>query len=170
VKNLVIVRHAKSSWDTSTLNDIDRPLNGRGKHDAPLMRRILRERGLVPGRILSSPAKRARKTAKLIAAEVGYAADAIDIRDEIYMQGVPALMALVQTLDDAWPRVFLCGHNPDLTELVNRLSGESIANVPTCGIASIAFEVGSWAHVMAGSGRLVFFDYPKRHSGASVAD
>lgn len=163
MKNLVVVRHAKSSWDEPALSDIDRPLNHRGKRDAPLMGGILQARGLVPDRILSSPAKRARKTARLIAKEIGYDAEAIDIRDSLYMDGVPALMALIQGLNDAWERVYLIGHNPDLTELVNRLTDENIENVPTCGIASIEFDVDSWLHIMVGSGRLALFDYPKRH-------
>jgi phosphohistidine phosphatase len=163
MKNLVIIRHAKSSWDDPALADIDRPLNGRGKRDAPLMGGVLKSRGLRPDRIVSSPAKRARKTAKLLAHEVGYEPEAIDIRDSIYMEGVPALMALIQGLDDAWQRVYLIGHNPDLTDLVNKLAGENIENIPTCGMASIEFEVDSWAHIMAESGRLAFFDYPKRH-------
>jgi len=163
MKNLVVIRHAKSSWDDPGLADIDRSLNGRGKHDAPLMGGLLKARGMRPGRIVCSPAKRARKTAKLIAEELGYAAEAIDIRPGIYMEGLPALIAIIQGLDDAWQRVYLVGHNPDLTDLVNRLAGESIDNVPTCGVASIEFEVESWAHIMAGAGRLAFFDYPKRH-------
>jgi phosphohistidine phosphatase len=163
MKNLIVIRHAKSSWDDPALADIDRPLNKRGKRDAPLMGGILKFRELAPDRIISSPAKRARKTAKLIAAGVGCDAGTIDVRERIYMQGVPALIELVQELDDAWNRVYLVGHNPDLTELVNRLAGEDIDNIPTCGVASIEFEVGSWAHVMAGAGRLAFFDYPKRH-------
>jgi phosphohistidine phosphatase len=163
MKNLIVIRHAKSSWDDPALADIDRPLNKRGKRDAPLMGGILKFRELAPDRIISSPAKRARKTAKLIAAGVGCDAGTIDVRERIYMQGVPALIELVQELDDAWKRVYLVGHNPDLTELVNRLAGEGIDNIPTCGVASIEFEVDSWAHVMAGAGRLAFFDYPKRH-------
>lgn len=163
MKNLVVIRHAKSSWDEPALSDIDRPLSKRGRRDAPLMGGILRARGLVPDRIVSSPARRARKTAKLIAREIGYDAEAIDLRDGIYMDGVPALLALVQSLDDAWQRVYLIGHNPDLTELVNRLADENIDNLPTCGIASIEFEVDSWVHIMAGAGRLALFDYPKRH-------
>lgn len=163
MKHLILIRHAKSSWDEPALSDIDRPLNHRGKRDAPLMGGLLKARGLVPDRIVSSPAKRARKTAKLIAREIGYDAEAIDIRGSVYMQGVPALLTLVQGLSDGWERVYLIGHNPDLTDLLNALADESIDNVPTCGIAAIEFAVESWSHIMAGAGRLALFDYPKRH-------
>ena len=163
MKNLVVIRHAKSSWDDPAISDIDRPLNGRGKRDAPLMGGLLKARGVLPDRIVCSPAKRARKTAKLLAGEMGYEPEAIDIRPNIYMEGLPALIAIIQGLDDGWQRVYLIGHNPDLTELVNRLAGEHIGNVPTCGVASIEFAVDSWTHIMAGAGRLAFFDYPRRH-------
>lgn len=163
MKNLVVIRHAKSSWDDPAAADIDRPLNKRGKRDAPFMGSLLKFRGLPPDRIVTSPAKRALKTARLIAEEVGYDPEAIDIRDAIYLGDAPFLIDLIQGLDDAWERVYLFGHNPDLTDLVNRLAGETIANVPTCGVASIEFEVDSWSHIMAGTGRLAFLDYPKRH-------
>lgn len=163
MKNLLIIRHAKSSWDDPALADFDRPLNKRGKQDAPFMGGLLKDRGLRPERIVSSPAKRASKTAKLIAEAVGYPAQSIDFRQDLYLPDLPALIEIVRAFDDAWGRVFLVGHNPGLTELCNLLTGEQIANIPTSGIASIEFEVGSWSHLMAGAGRLAFFDYPKRH-------
>jgi phosphohistidine phosphatase len=163
MKNLIVIRHAKSSWDDPSLADIDRPLNQRGKRDAPLMGSILRLRELTPDRMVSSPAKRARKTAKLIAKEVGYDTEAIDLRENLYLAEAPALVELIRALDDAWSRVYLIGHNPGLTGLVSRLAGENLAHLPTCGVASIEFAVDSWAHLMKGAGRLAFFDYPKRH-------
>lgn len=163
MKNLILIRHAKSSWDEPGVADIDRPLNKRGKRDAPFMGSLLRFRGLEPDRIVTSPARRAAKTARLLAGEVGYPDDAIDVRDSIYMQDVPGLIELIRGLDDRWGRVYLIGHNPELTELTNRLADENIDNVPTCGIASIILEVDAWSHIMEGAGRLAFFDYPKRH-------
>lgn len=163
MKNLIIIRHAKSSWDDPGLADFDRPLNKRGKRDAPLMGGLLRDRELYPDRIVSSPASRASKTARLIAEAVGYDPGAIDFRDNLYLAGLPALVELVRGFDDTWGRVYLIGHNPELTELCNFLAGEDIANIPTAGVAAIEFAVDSWAYVMAGAGRLAFFDYPKRH-------
>jgi phosphohistidine phosphatase len=163
MKNLVVIRHAKSDWNEPATADIDRPLNPRGQRDAPFMGSLLKFRGLSPDLIVSSPAKRALKTARLIAEQVGYEPDAIEIRGSIYLGSVSVLIELIRGLDDALGRVYLIGHNPDLTDLVNRLAGEDIANLPTCGIASLTFEVESWGHIMEGAGRLVFFDYPKRH-------
>lgn len=163
MKNLIIIRHAKSSWDDPAMADKDRPLNKRGKRDAPFMGSVLKFRDLPPDHIVTSTAKRALKTAQIIAEAVGHDPAEIEARDSVYLADVPTLVSLVQGLDDDWERVYLFGHNPDLTELANRLAGESIANIPTCGMASIEFEVDSWGHIMAGAGRLAFFDYPKRH-------
>lgn len=167
MKNLVIIRHAKSSWDNPVLPDQERPLNPRGKRDAPFMGQILLSRGLTPDLIITSPAKRARKTAKLVAAAVGYPADGILEDPRLYLHGVPVLMDLVAALPDATNRVYLVGHNPDFTDLVNLLTDKDVANVPTCGVASIDFDLDAWAHVGAGLGRLALFDYPKRHRHAT---
>jgi phosphohistidine phosphatase len=163
MKNLIVIRHAKSAWDDPSLADIDRPLNKRGKRDAPFMGALLKFRDMEPDLIVSSHAKRAQKTAGLIAEAVGYDSDAIAVDERIYLQGVPALIESIRALDDAHDRVYFIGHNPDLTELVNRLAGENLSELPTCGVAAIRFDVESWEYVMEGSGRLGFFEYPKKH-------
>ena len=163
MKNLIVIRHAKSSWDDPTVADKDRRLNKRGERDAPFMGKQLHARGLMPDRMVCSPARRALDTARFIAGQVRYNVDAIDIRDALYMEGESALMSIVQGLDDAWSRVYLIGHNPDLTRLVDRLTGDGVDHMPTCGIAAIDFDMKSWSHIMVGSGKLAFFDCPKRH-------
>lgn len=164
IKNLIVIRHAKSSWDSPSLRDIDRPLNKRGERDAPFMGGLLKSRGLLPDRIVCSPAVRARATARLLAIAVGHAPEAIVIHPEIYAHGLHALLTVVHGLDNGWNRVYLIGHNPDLTVLVNRLTGEELAHLPTCGVASLEFNVEDWPQVMDGSGRLSLFDYPKRYA------
>ncbi|MVF24928.1 histidine phosphatase family protein [Methylocaldum sp. BRCS4] len=163
MKCLIAIRHAKSDRDQPFLADIDRPLNNRGKRDASVMGDVLKFRGQEPDLIVTSPAKRALETAELIAEAVGYDSRAIAVRDSIYLQGTPALLELIRSLEDIHNRVYLIGHNPDLSELVTRLTGESLGTLPTCGIAAIEFPVDAWAYVMHGSGRLVFFDSPKQH-------
>lgn len=163
MKHLLIIRHAKSSWDEPALTDFDRPLNGRGRHDAPLMGQVIASRGIRPERILSSAARRARQTAKRIARELGVDPADIELREDLYLAEAGALQALLQTLDDRWNQVFLVGHNPGLTDLANQLCDAGIGNIPTCGIVAINFDVSSWSHLMAGSGRLVFFDFPKQY-------
>ncbi|UZR27615.1 histidine phosphatase family protein [Methylococcus mesophilus] len=163
LRELLLIRHAKSAWTDPSLTDRDRPLNERGKRDAPFMGSLLRFRGMEPDCMVSSPARRARKTARLIAGEVGYDKDAIVIAEQIYLGGRRAVVELVQALNDEDERVYIIGHNPDLSEAASCLTGESLGELPTCGMVAIEFPVYSWTHVMEGAGRLKFFDYPKKH-------
>ncbi len=165
MKNLILIRHAKSSWDDADLTDRERSLNKRGKRDAPAMGRLLKEKGLRPEHILSSPAKRALKTAKLIAEEVGYPKKGIDIREELYGQdgqGLDALTELIAGLDDGWNRVYLIAHNPELTDLANRLTGGGIENIPTCGLVSVEFSQEHWRDCAQAGGKLALFERPPK--------
>ena len=162
MKNLILIRHAKSSWDDPALSDLERPLNKRGKRDAPVMGRLLKEKGLLPDVILASHAKRSLKTATKIAREVGYPKGRIETREAIYLHGVDALIELIRALDDHNNRVFLIGHNPDLTDLTNLLTGSNIANVGTCGVVSIEFPSISWRDISEGCGRLALFERPPK--------
>lgn len=163
MKNLILIRHAKSSWDDPALDDRDRPLNGRGKRDAPLMGTVLKARALSPDRMIASPARRAFKTAKLIAKEIGFPIADIALDTRIYLAEAKVLLELVQQLPDEAGQVVLFGHNPGFTDLLNLLTEAGIGNVPTCGVASIEFAVDAWSAVCPGAGRLRFFDYPKAH-------
>jgi phosphohistidine phosphatase len=128
------------------------------------MGKLLKSRGLIPDRIVCSPAVRAGMTARLLADAVGYELAAIETYPELYEQGVSGLMTVIHGLNSGWTRVYLIGHNPDLSLLVNRLTGEHLGQLPTCGVASLVFDVEHWPHIMEASGRLSLFDYPKRYS------
>lgn len=162
MKNLILVRHAKSSWDDPTLPDQERPLSKRGKRDAPVMGRLLKQRGWVPDLILSSQATRAIKTANKLARELGYPKKRIEVREGIYLRGVDELVGLIAALDDHCQRVMLVGHNPEFTELAKRLTHAEIDNVPTCGVVSIVFEPASWKDCAHVGGRLEFFERPAK--------
>ncbi len=162
MKTLTLLRHAKSSWDHPELADIDRPLNKRGKRDAPIMGERLARAGISPELILTSPARRARKTASRVARALGYPADRIVVDPRIYAAAPAELMALIRGLDDRWSDVMLVGHNPTLTELANELTAADIDNVPTAGVVRIRFPVPSWSDIRPGAGELTLFDYPKR--------
>lgn len=166
MKNLIVIRHAKSSWAEPGLADRERPLNKRGKRDAPFMGALLRARGVTPDLMVASPARRATKTARLIAAEVGYPVETITVEERVYRDDAAGLIDLIGTLPNDRAVVFLIGHNPTLTDLVNLLAGESVGNLPTCSVADIEFAGDSWAHIAPGTGRLRFLDYPKRHLAA----
>ncbi|QSA96260.1 histidine phosphatase family protein [Methylococcus sp. EFPC2] len=162
MKRLLLVRHAKSSWDDPGLPDRERPLNKRGKRDAPWMGQLLKKRGYAPDRILTSPAKRALKTASKLAKELGYPQDRIEVREGIYLRGVDELTELIATLDPGWRRVLLVGHNPELSELAHRLTRADLADLPTCGAVSIAFDAASWRDCARGGGHLEFFERPPK--------
>lgn len=162
MKTLFLVRHAKSSWKDPTLGDQDRPLNKRGKRDAPRMGKRLADREVRPHVLLTSPAVRARKTAATIASEIGFPAEEIVVNEQIYHGGTTGLLGVIRGLDEGVTCAMIFGHNPALTDLVNYLAHTEIENVPTCGVAEIRFYSNSWSDVVKGGGELADFDYPKR--------
>ena len=163
MKRLYLVRHAKSSWKNPDLADFDRPLNKRGKRDTPAMANRLKEQGVSPDLILSSPAKRALKTARVIARATGYPKKKIRTDRSIYSDGQSAILELLRSLDHAISEVMVFGHNPDLTVLAEDLSGYRVSNIPTCGIFCVDFDIDAWQDLTADKGRFVSFDYPKKH-------
>jgi len=160
-KVLYLVRHAKSSWADPSLADRDRPLNGRGRRNAPDMGRRLAEQGFKPQLIVSSPAKRALTTATSIANELGVDKTGIVIDDEMYFTGSGGMLGVLERVDDAYSSVMLVGHNPAMTGLLNRLCDAGVYNMPTCAIAIIGFDMESWAMVQSAEGILIGYDYPK---------
>lgn len=162
MKRLFLCRHAKSSWKDSTLADIDRPLNKRGKKDAPVMGARLAMRGFGPDLILASPAKRALATARQLAKHVDYPKKNIIIKNELYGATPDTQMHIIRNVYDDLTSVYIVGHNPETTLLANYLGGLDIYNVPTCGIVLLEFDVESWGKIDRGEGKLILFDYPKR--------
>lgn len=163
MKRLYLVRHAKSSWDDPDLDDAERPLNDRGRKDAPLMGKRLKERELAPGLIISSPAIRAWTTCQVIVEILGYDPDQIHAYPEVYHASSETLLKIVQGLADKYDSVLLVGHNPGLTDFVNDLTEGFIPNIPTAGVVGIQFKVDHWKEVRQGAGHLEFFDFPKRN-------
>jgi phosphohistidine phosphatase len=161
MKRLTLIRHAKSSWKYPKLADSDRPLNKRGKHDAPMMGGRLAARKQFPDLIISSPAKRAILTAQAIAKELGYSPDKIREKKRVYLASVEELIGVINKIDDKYNHVMLFGHNPGFNELSLYLTGHKVENIPTCGVFCIDFGIGSWKEVAMGKGRFVYFDFPK---------
>lgn len=158
-KQLLLVRHGKSDWGNLDLKDFDRPLNKRGKENAPEMAERLLNRGFKFDLMVSSPAKRAKSTAKFFAE--AYQVDQIQFEASIYEANTQALLKVVNHLDDDANTVVMFGHNPGFTDLVNELSDADIYNIPTAGMVLISFPFESWKMVSKGTGDLIFFDYPK---------
>jgi phosphohistidine phosphatase len=161
---LTLIRHAKSSWDNPALSDFDRPLNKRGMKNAPLMGKIINKRGLAFEQIVTSPALRAITTAHLIAGKTRFPEENIEQRQELYGASVHALLNCVQSLDNQYKRIALVAHNPGVTDFCNYLSGESIANLPTCAVAVIEFDLDDWRAVDQDMGRLVLYEYPRKYT------
>jgi len=162
MRRLTLVRHGKSSWAEPYSGDFDRPLNGRGKRDARLMGERLASRGARPDVIVASPARRARKTARIIAGALGYGKKKIREEPPIYEADVGTLIDIIHHLGGRARHAILVGHNPGFTDLAEDLTGERLGNVPTCGVVTIEYDVDSWGKVSRGRGRLVYFDFPKR--------
>ena len=160
-KQLLLVRHAKSDWENIKLSDFDRPLNPRGEKNAPEMAKRLLKRGKIPQSIVSSPAVRALTTARYFANEFGHDKSGIVKVPEIYEALTSTLMSVINDLDNQFSFIALFGHNPGITELVRNLCNKDLYNIPTCGMVLIEFPFDEWNMVSAGTGEMVFYDYPK---------
>ncbi|MBW2520869.1 MAG: histidine phosphatase family protein [Deltaproteobacteria bacterium] len=164
MKHLILLRHAKSSWKDPSLDDFDRPLNKRGKENAPLMGQRLAAMGERPQIILASPAMRARKTAYLVAPALNCSDEMITFVPNIYEADVTTLLNIIQDLRDIWQTVILVGHNPGLTELANQLAPCGLANVVTCGAVKLEFKCSRWKEIKLNSGVMLYYEYPKKAS------
>lgn len=160
MKKLFIIRHAKSSWKDSALDDFDRPLSKRGKSDAPMIGSRLRERNIYPDIIISSPAKRAKTTAEIIAKELKYSKDIL-LEDEVYESTLNKLQKIVTKVDDNNSTLFLVGHNTSLNILAWHYVDFS-ENIVTCGVLEIEFDCDRWKDASDKNAKLISYDYPKK--------
>ena len=162
MKRLTLVRHAKSDWSLPGQQDWDRELSKRGERDAPEMARRLRSRKLKPLLILTSPAARALRTATIMAHELKVPAQHMRQEERLYLAGPAEMLAVIRELGSTAAHLMVFGHNPGITEFANRLSrGETIDNLPTCGVFTALFDVSDWRELDWGSGQEAEFDYPK---------
>jgi phosphohistidine phosphatase len=162
---ITLVRHAKSDWGHPELSDFDRPLNTRGRRDAPFMGARLVEKldELCThfDLMLASPANRAITTARVVADAIHYPPDDIETDSDLYLASATELLNILQSVDDDIHHIALVSHNPGLTTLANSLGSQHIPNLPTCGIMIIEADIRSWKKLGPGSGRTIDFLYPK---------
>ncbi len=163
MKKLYVARHAKSSWKQEGLTDMDRALKGSGVRDAYGTAEYLRSQGDIPELIISSPATRALHTAIIFAKSLGYPVGKIKIREEAYHATTKVLFDMIRETPNEVNSVMFFGHNPTITDFVNKCISHRINNVPTTGVACLRFEADDWAEIDK-KAELVFFDYPKRRS------
>jgi len=162
IRHLLLIRHAKSDWDDPSLSDFERPLSARGERDVPIMGSRLATSSILPERIMSSPAQRAKSTAMGIARYLALPMQDIEWREELYLASPATMLDAIRNHPDHVTTLFLIGHNPGISALTTELCGEVIDNIPTCGIAHLVGEFNSWKE--AGKFRMVNFDYPKRQA------
>lgn len=162
MKTLLLVRHAKSSWDLATLNDFDRSLNERGKKDAPVMAQRLLDRKIDINTFVSSPAKRAKKTAELFCSIYKKDKEEIIFVPALYHASLNTFFEVVTQLNDDYNCVAIFSHNPVITEFVNQLvENFTIDNMPTCGVFAVKTSITKWKEFSTSKKELIFFDYPK---------
>jgi phosphohistidine phosphatase len=162
LKNLLLIRHAKSSWDDPAQEDFERTLNERGKKDAPLMAKRLLERKIRIDAFISSPAKRAKKTAELFAEEYGSNKNKIILHSELYLAASPVFHEIISSLDEDIHHAAIFSHNPGITDFVNELTAVRVDNMPTCAVYAITVEIIHWKDFNKAKKNFLFFDYPKK--------
>jgi len=162
LKTLLLIRHAKSSWDDPALSDYERPLNDRGKKDAPAMADRLYERGIKIDAFVTSPARRARKTAEQFAKRYKKEKEDLLLKTELYMASDEAFNSVVEKLNDDIDCVAIFSHNPGITDFANSLTDDiRIDNIPTSGIFAVSIEAKKWNKFKEAKKKFLFFDYPK---------
>ena len=162
MKTLTIVRHAKSSWREVGLTDRERPLNKRGKRDAPAMGARIEEYGIRPSLIISSPAVRAWTTARIIAETISYPVEFLQREDGLYLASLDQILDVVMAQDDGFNHLMVVGHNPGLTDFVNYLSPGLTGILQTAGLVSVEIEQEDWNLYERPQTTLLVHDWPKK--------
>ena len=168
MRTLTLVRHAKSSWKDTSLADRDRPLNKRGERDAPVMGRRIDEAGIRPSLIMSSPAVRAWRTAKIVAKALNYPREFLQREEELYLASLDDLLDVLLQQDLGFKSLMVVGHNPGLTDFANFLSPGLTHNVPTTGVVSVQFDRDDWNLYDRPETELLYYDFPKNVQATTV--
>jgi phosphohistidine phosphatase len=161
MKTLLLIRHAKSSWDTALLSDFERPLNERGKHDAPIMAKRIKDKKIEIDAFVSSPAKRAKKTAELFMHEFDLKEKKPILVPSLYEASLNNFYDTIENLKDKNNTVALFAHNPGITDFVNSLECSPVYNMPTCAVFALKIKTKHWLDFKEADKEFLFFDYPK---------
>lgn len=161
MKTLLLVRHAKSDWNDSSLADFDRPLNERGKTDAPVMAHRLLDKKIKIDAFISSPAKRAKKTASVFAKEYKREKEDVIFKPELYGAGEEVLFDVISHTANKFEHIAIFCHNPGITDFANLLTDARIDNIPTCGIFAVQVDCKHWTDFRHAKKEFWFFDFPK---------
>ena len=167
MKTLILVRHAKSDWNDPAVGDSERPLNERGKKDAKEMAKRLKKRGLKIDAFISSPAKRAFRTARAFAKAFDVKKDEIQTDKHLYGALPAQFEQTVASLNDKYNTVALFSHNPGITDYVNTLCNVHTDDMPTCAIFAVQANVQNWKDFAKAEKNFLFYDYPKNPLAAA---
>ena len=161
MKTLLLIRHAKSGWNDASLSDFDRTLTERGKSDAKMMAKRIKEQSIDIDFFVSSPAKRTRKTAKLFMKEFKKNEEEMLLISDLYEASVTDFYVTIENLEDTKNVVAVFAHNPGITEFVNSLECSPLYNMPTCAVFALKIKTNHWKEFHGAEKQFVFFDYPK---------
>lgn len=160
MKTLLLLRHAKSSWDDPKLEDFDRPLNERGLRAAPLVGRFMREQKVSVDLVLSSPARRTRETVALVT-QAAHLDAPVRFDERIYEASVEQLLEVISQIEERVNKALLVGHNPGMEGLILQLTGEE-KRAPTGALAQITLDEEKWSKVQPDCGTLDWLVKPKQ--------
>lgn len=162
MKELLLVRHAKSSWSNPSQDDFDRPLNERGQKDAAMMAQRMIQRGVAINGIISSTALRAITTARYFAHENKIPENSIICHDFLYHAPPERFIKAILQIPDSITTAAVFAHNPGITDFVNQLTDARIDDMPTCAVFAIKIDTASWKEFSKASKTFWFADWPKR--------
>jgi phosphohistidine phosphatase len=161
MKTVLLIRHAKSSWGDPMMIDFERPLNERGKKDAPAMAKKIKERNITIDAFISSPAKRAKKTAKLFTEIFRRKEDDIIYKTELYHADSATYYEVIETAGNENKTIAIFSHNPGITYFANELTEVKLDDMPTCAVFAISADCSKWKDFRKAKKNFLFFDYPK---------
>src|SRR5665647_1110373 len=161
MKTLLLIRHAKSSWNNVILPDFERPLNERGKYDAPLMAKQIKEKKIEIDAFVSSPAKRAKKTAEIFMDEFDTNEKKLILIPSLYEATSEKFYDAIENLKDNNDTVALFAHNPGITDFINSLECSPVYNMPTCAVYALEIKIKHWKDFKEAKKKFLFFDSPK---------
>lgn len=161
IKNLVLIRHAKSDWNNSSINDHERTLNIRGKRDIPIMASFLIRKYPQIEYAISSDSIRTIETINSLN-KYGYTLPEIHFTKNLYLAEIPQFEAELSGLSDEMNNVAICAHNPGIPNFVVKLCGPEINEIPSLGIVWIELDLDSWSEIFTAKGKIIRFDYPKK--------
>ncbi|HLO38728.1 MAG TPA: histidine phosphatase family protein [Lacibacter sp.] len=161
MKSLLLIRHAKSSWDNPMQNDFDRPLNARGLKDAPKMAQRLLDRKIKIDAFFSSPAVRAKQTCSLFMETFKVEETALHLQSQLYLATPDVFMQSISNIADSVSSAAIFSHNNGITEFANTLTTTTIDDMPTCSVFAMKADIDTWKDFAKGKKEFWFFDYPK---------